>query len=112
MAEVMVSSLHPNQPGDLHVLLDDEGGSDDEVGHDEVVVMVGAGEASEEDAEGEELVADVMVEGSLHPNQPGVSHVFELLEDEVVLLSLPVVVVSSRQPHHPGVLHVSVLVRE
>ena len=70
-----------------------------------VAVIGGAGEAV-----GDE-VADVVVVGSLHPNQPGVLHVdvevVEELEDKVVVA----VVVLSRQPHQPGVLHVDVRVR-
>lgn len=99
--EVVVGSLHPNQPGVSQVLVD--------VGSVEVVVTVGTGAGllgvlnDEED--------DEVVVISLHPNQPGVSQVVEVeLELVLVEVEAPEVVVSSRQPHHPGVLHVSVLV--
>ena len=59
----------------------------------------------------EEAYVDVavVVVGSLHQNQPGVSHVdvVELLAIEEVLSA---VVVLSRQPHQPGVWHVAVRV--
>lgn len=56
-------------------------------------------------------VTDVVVVGSLHPNQPGVSHVeVELVTDMLVADVLVVVVVLSRHPHHPGVLQVEVRV--
>jgi hypothetical protein len=55
-------------------------------------------------------VADVVVVGSLHPNQPGVLHVeVEVVEEVKVGLVVPVVL--SRHPHQPGVLQVEVRVR-
>lgn len=105
-----VPSLQPNQPGVSQVVLD-EVRSREEVGSEEGVVIVGAGEA---DVDNEELVEVVVVVGSLQPNQPGVSQLveLELEDDDVVVLALPEVVDSSRHPHHPGVLQVSVRVRE
>lgn len=77
------------------------------VGVVDVVVMEGAGTADGV------LVAveddEVVVVGSLQPNQPGVLQVdVELVEVDIV--DDFEVVVSSKQPHQPGVLHVSVLV--
>lgn len=77
------------------------------VGVVDVVVIEGAGTADDV------LVAveddEVVVVGSLQPNQPGVLHVdVELVEVDVA--DDFEVVVSSKQPHQPGVLHVSVLV--
>lgn len=68
-----------------------------------VAVIGGAGIALRDE------VDDVVVVGSLHPNQPGV------LQVEVVLLmevgdEVATVVVLSRQPHHPGVWQVEVRV--
>ena len=40
-----------------------------------------------------------------------VLHVDVEVEDVIVVIVDPLVVVSSKQPHHPGVLQVSVLVR-
>ena len=77
------------------------------VGKVEGVVIVGAGAAEGVVTMVED--AEVVVVGSLHPNQPGVLHVDVELDD--VLVVRPEVVVSSKQPHQPGVLHVSVLVR-
>jgi len=58
---------------------------------------------------------EVVVVGSLQPNQPGVLQVEvevdDVLVEVVVVVVGPDVVFSSRQPHQPGVLHVSVLVR-
>jgi len=51
------------------------------------------------------------VVGSLQPNHPGVLHVDVEVEDVIVVIVDPLVVVSSKQPHHPGVLQVSVRVR-
>ena len=62
------------------------------------------------DGAGEAVAEDVVV-GSLHPNQPGVLQVdvVDVLdEDELVVVVL--VVVSSRQPHQPGVSQVVVRV--
>ena len=72
------------------------------------MVTVGAGATVEDDSD---TVDEVVVVGSLHPNQPGVLQVD--VDDELVdvAVSVVVVVVSSRHPHHPGVLHVSVRVR-
>lgn len=78
-------------------------------------MIVGTGAAGE--SADEELVADVVVVGSLQPNQPGVLQVVERElevvddEDDEVLVAPPEVL-SSRHPHQPGVLHVSVRVRE
>jgi high-affinity Fe2+/Pb2+ permease len=84
---VVVGSLHPNQPGVLHV-------ADVDVLIDEVVVVV-----------------LVVVIGSLHPNQPGVLQVVVVaVFVGYVVVVVVAVVLSSRQPHHPGVLHVDVLV--
>jgi len=100
----------PNQPGSWHVLV--PVGSEEEA----VGVRVGAGAALGVDtlAEDDDVVVDVVVVGSLHPNHPGVLHVDvdveELLLLDVVVVA-PLVVDSSRHPHQPGVLHVSVLVR-
>jgi len=102
-AAVVGGSLQaPNQPGQSHVLV----GCDDDV-----VVMVGAGAA-----EGVVTIvedAEVVVMGSLQPNQPGVLQV-EVVVEEVLVVVVDVgadVVVSSKQPHQPGVLQVSVRVR-
>lgn len=102
---VVVGSLQPNQPGVLHVLELVLALLLVELLRGRVVVTVGQGAALEEVVE----VDDVVVVGSLQPNQPGVLHVVDELE--VVLVEVAVVVVvSSKQPHHPGVLHVSVRV--
>ena len=103
---VVVGSLQPNQPGVSHVVeLVLVGLVLVELLMARVVVTVGQGAALEDVVDVEEVV----VVGSLHPNQPGVSHVVVELED--VLVEVAVVVVdSSKQPHHPGVLHVSVRV--
>lgn len=86
------------------------GGSELElgVGASDGVVTMGAGEADGEVI----VVVNVMVVGSLQPNQPGDLHeeVVRVLVIVVVGVTGLVVVVSSRQPHHPGVLHVSVRV--
>lgn len=115
-------SLHQNHPGVSQELVaaglvaEVETGA---VGGGLVVVVIdGAGvafAADELEEEEEEVVVDVVVVvGSLHPNQPGVSHVevVVVLVDVVVVSSLVVVVVSSRQPHHPGVSQVDVRVVE
>lgn len=74
----------------------------------DVVVIEGAG-AADGVLEAVEDDGEVVVVGSLQPNQPGVLQVdVELVEVEVA--DDFEVVVSSKQPHHPGVLHVSVLV--
>ncbi len=70
-----------------------------------VAVIDGAGEAVRD------VVAEVVVVGSLQPNQPGVLHVEVEVDGAVVDELVVVVVVSSRQPHQPGVLHVDVRVR-
>lgn len=58
------------------------------------------------------VAAEVVVDSSLQPNQPGVWHVdVDVLLVLEVLVVVVVVVLSSRQPNHPGVLHVSVRVR-
>ena len=65
-------------------------------------MTVGAGEA----VVVVRVLVDVVVVGSLHPNQPGVSQVVvELVnvEVDVVVETSEVVVVSSRHPHQPGV---------
>lgn len=82
----VISSRHPHQPGDSHVVVG-------EVGSTVVVVVV--------------------VVLSLHPNQPGVSQVdVELVSDVVVVVMEPSpVVVLSRHPHQPGVSQVDVRVR-
>ena len=54
-------------------------------------------------------VTDVVVVGSLHPNQPGVLHVGVELVAEVED-GMVVVVDLSRHPHHPGVSQVEVRV--
>lgn len=56
-----------------------------------------------------EAVCVTLVDPSLQPNHPGVSHDVEELDWLDVDCS--VVIVVSRQPHQPGVLHVSVRVR-
>lgn len=70
-----------------------------------VAVIVGTGEAMADD------VIELVVVGSLHPNQPGVLHVEVDVAGEVEDELVVVVVVSSRQPHQPGVLHADVRVR-
>ena len=65
------------------------------------------------------VVLEVVVVGSLHPNQPGVSQVVVIVvvvivvngsfDDVPVEVVVVVVVYSSKQPHHPGVLQVLVL---
>lgn len=97
MCEVVIGSLHPNQPGVLQVV--EESWAvfvDVAVG---VVVMV---------------LLELVVASSLQPNQPGVLQV-DVEVDVVVIGSLvvvapDVVVVSSRHPHHPGVWQVDVRV--
>ncbi len=85
--DVVMGSLHPNQPGVAHV----------EVAVIEVLVTVGIMVLA---------LLDVVVTSSLHPNQPGVLHV-EVEVDVVICLLVvvaPIVVeVSSRHPHQPGV---------
>jgi len=85
MPEVISESLQPHQPGKVQELVA------------EIVAVLS--------------VVAVVVDGSLHPNQPGVSHVeVEVIGMLVVIDGRPVVDGGSRQPHQPGVLHVSVLV--
>ena len=105
---VEVGSLQPNQPGVLHVLELDAYVLDVGV-WERVVVTVGHGMALE-DVVG---LCEVVVVGSLHPNQPGVSQVVDVeVEVELVVVEVTLVVVdSSKHPHQPGVLQVSVLVR-
>jgi hypothetical protein len=55
------------------------------------------------------VVVDVVVVGSLQPNQPGVLQLVVVVVSEVLVFAV-IVVVLSRQPHHPGVLQVEVLV--
>ena len=105
-AVVEVGSLQPNQPGVLHVLELDWLVLDVAL-REEVVVTVGQGAGLEEVVG----VCEVVVVGSLHPNQPGVSQVEVEVEVVLVVEVTLVVVDSSKQPHQPGVLQVSVLVR-
>ena len=85
LPEVISESLHPHQPGNVQ----------EEVAATVVVLSVVA----------------VVVDGSLQPNQPGVSHVdVDVVGMLVVIDGRPVVDGGSRHPHQPGVLHVSVLV--
>ena len=103
---VAVASLQrPSQPRVVQVVLDDGGMVVVVV---VTVVMVGPGLAERDDE-----VAEVVVVGSLQPNQPGVWQVEVDVEVVVVIADVVglVVVVSSRHPHQPGVLHVSVRVR-
>ena len=120
--DVDEKSLHPNQPGVLHVLVAPAVDVDDaeltveegialddvaivDVGLDESVVNVGAGA-------GDGLVmvvVCVVVLSSLQPNQPGVMQVVVVIV--LVMVAVEMVVLSSKQPHQPGVLHVSTLVR-
>jgi hypothetical protein len=91
---VVVESLHPNQPGEVH---------DVETLVGEVVVAV----------RGTVLLVTEEVVSSLHPNHPGVWH--EEVDVVVVVVVVGVapevvVVSSSRHPHHPGVLQVDVRV--
>ena len=96
-----VGSSQPNHPGVWHELLD--------VDRYVVVVTVTVGAGA---AEGVFIVLDeVVVVGSLHPNQPGISQVEDELGELLDVVVVEVVVVSSRQPHQPGVLQVSVRVR-
>lgn len=86
--DVVIGSLHPNQPGVWHVVEEAS----------EVLVAVGMVLLA--------LLDDVVVTSSLQPNQPGVLH--EDVDDVVVIgwlvvVAPGVVVVSSRHPHHPGV---------
>lgn len=69
-----------------------------------VAVIGGAGIAL-----GDE-VTDVVVVGSLQPNQPGVLQVEVELATDVEEVVMVLVVVLSRHPHHPGVLQVDVRV--
>lgn len=91
---MVLGSLHPNQPGELH---------DVEMLVGEVTVAVGRAV----------LLATEEVVSSLHPNHPGVLH--EEVDVGVVVVVVGVtpelvVVSSSRHPHHPGVLQVDVRV--
>lgn len=91
---MLLGSLHPNQPGELH---------DVEMLVGEVTVGV----------RGAVLLVTEVVISSLHPNHPGVLHEeVDVVVVVVVLGVIPEVVVvsSSRHPHHPGVLQVDVRV--
>jgi hypothetical protein len=122
LAEV-VESWQPNQPGDLHVVLEvvcvameeeeydedeDEEGEEDEEATVEVVVTVGAGAGVARLLV--MVVVSVVVTSSLHPNQPGERQVVVVMVC-VVVTGTVMLLVSSKHPHQPGVLHVSVLVR-
>jgi hypothetical protein len=123
LAEV-VESWQPNQPGDLHVVLevlyvateeeedkedeDKEEGIEDEEATVEVVVTVGAGAGVATLLV--MVVVSVVVISSLHPNQPGERQVVVVMVC-VVVTGTVILLVSSKHPHQPGVLHVSVLVR-
>jgi hypothetical protein len=108
----VVESWQPNQPADLHVVLEvvcvaaEE--DEDEGAIVEVVVTVGAGA-------GVAIllvmvVVWVVVTSSLHPNHPGERQVVVVMVS-VVVTGTVILLVSSKQPHQPGVLQVSVLVR-
>lgn len=85
---VIVGSLHtkPNHPGSWQLV---------EVAAGLVGICVGAG-----------VAVGMVVVGSLHPNQPGVSHVDVVVVDNEDVAAL--VVVGSLHPNQPGVLHVEV----
>lgn len=108
----VVESWQPNQPGDLHVVLEvvivaaEE--DENEEGIVEVVVTVGAGAGVAILVV--MVVVSVVVISSLHPNQPGERHVVVVMVS-VVVTGTVILLVSSKHPHQPGVLHVSVLVR-
>jgi hypothetical protein len=118
----VVESWQPNQPGDLHVVLevvcvaaeeekeeeDEEEGVEDEEATVEVVVTVGAGAGVARLLV--MVVVSVVVTSSLHPNQPGERQVVVVIVC-VVVTGTVILLVSSKHPHQPGVLHVSVLVR-
>jgi hypothetical protein len=108
----VVESWQPNQPADLHVVLEvvcvatEE--EEDEGAIVEVVVTVGAGAGVAMLLV--MVVVSVVVISSLHPNQPGERQVVVVMVS-VVVTGTVILLVSSKQPHQPGVLQVSVLVR-